>query len=168
MGKMERKRNWRPLICLGLRALMKPLLPSVIPCCSAVGDTQGRASGAMRAAEAFLQWQEAGKRLPRALGRDLQAQGLLPRPAATLRSATPGSWGGAVPAVRFNLLALMGRERAVRGGKELFEEIFDDRMPISGWPLYGNPGWGRENTWELAAVRRNFYHTWEEQSKSPA
>lgn len=132
MGKMERKRNWRPLICLGLRALMKPLLPSVIPCCSAVGDTQGRASGAMRAAEAFLQWQEAGKRLPRALGRDLQAQGLLPRPAATLRSATPGSWGGAVPAARFNLLALMGRERAVRGGKELFEEIFDDRMPISG------------------------------------
>lgn len=53
-------------------------------------------------------------------------------PAATLRSAMPGSWGGTVPAARFNLLALMGRERAVRGGKELFEEIFDDRMPISG------------------------------------
>lgn len=31
---MESKCNWRPLICLGLRALMKPLLPGVVPCCS--------------------------------------------------------------------------------------------------------------------------------------
>lgn len=31
MGKMERKCSWRPLICPGLRALMKPLLPGCRP-----------------------------------------------------------------------------------------------------------------------------------------
>lgn len=50
---------------------------------------------------------------------------------AVLRHAWELGWSSSSSA-RFNLLALMGRERAVRGGKELFEEIFDDRMPISG------------------------------------
>lgn len=57
MGKMERKCNWSPLICLGLCTLMKPLLPR---CCLpllppqrfASSDAQGKASGASSAIKA--------------------------------------------------------------------------------------------------------------------
>lgn len=59
MGKTERKCNWRPLICLGLCALMKPLLPGCHPLllppqhfasCDAQGNAGG-ASSAVKAAE---------------------------------------------------------------------------------------------------------------------
>lgn len=60
MGKMERKCNWRPLICLGLHALMKPLLPGCRPPLLpprrfASSDAEGKAGGAGSAVKAFLQ-----------------------------------------------------------------------------------------------------------------
>lgn len=180
MGKMERKCNWRPLICLGLRALMKPLLPGCRPPLLppqhfASSDAQGKAAGAGSAVKAaFLQHSKTDRsqenRLCWALERSLVFRklcfcGLLP-------CCTHKSWQPACGrSGRSNSMCVFERvSSSCLNGEGKSNTVLGD----SWWQndnfrvtFIRNLGWDRENTWELVVVQRNFYQTSTEQSKSP-
>lgn len=141
MGKMERKRNWRPLICLGLRALMKPLLPNIVPRCSQPRSSPPVTHRAQPVEPA------APEKLPRAFpqhgkydrSRENRPGWALERSPSYQGSAlalasrgSPRSGAAAGEILRACLkecllLVLMGRERAT-----LFEEKADDRRQFEG------------------------------------
>lgn len=129
MGKMERKCSWRPLICLGLRALMKPLLPGCRPLPLRLWWRTGQSQrGRQRRAccsEPFSgteEWQESRELALLSSGKEpvflrLCSCGLLPCCTHESRQPALGSCGGVSlrACLKENLLVLMGRERAVLG-----------------------------------------------------
>lgn len=132
MGKRERKCNWRPLICLGLRALMKPLLPGCHPlllppqrfASSAAQGKAGGASSGVKAAEsrspAWQKGQESREPAWLSFGKgawsSYSSASVVSCHAALASRGSPrlGAAVGIIPrmCLKAYLLVLVGRERA--------------------------------------------------------